>query len=96
MDFIFYGKLGEISTNKKQDQELAVLCLHLLQASLVYMNTLLIQEVLSTPKWKEKLTSTDKRAITPLLHGHINPYGLFPLNMSTRIDIENALKKYKE
>ncbi len=88
MDFIFYGKLGEISTNKTQDQELAILCLHLLQASLAYINTLLIQQVLSTPNWKGKLSDTDKRAITPLIHGHINPYGLFPLDMNTRIDIE--------
>jgi len=29
MDFIFYGKLGEISTNNRDDQELAIVCLHL-------------------------------------------------------------------
>lgn len=87
MDFIFYGKLGEISTNKTQDQELAILCLHLLQASLVYINTLLIQKVLSAPTWGHILTANDKRALTPLIHGHINPYGLFPLDMNTRIEI---------
>ncbi|MCP3679657.1 MAG: Tn3 family transposase [Gammaproteobacteria bacterium] len=88
IDFIFFGKLGEISTNRTLDQELAVLCLHLLQASLVYINTLLIQEVLSTPEWKDKLTNIDKRALTPLLHAHINPYGLFPLDMDARLNIE--------
>ncbi|MEO8963235.1 MAG: Tn3 family transposase [Gammaproteobacteria bacterium] len=43
MGFIFYGKLGEISTNKKDDQELAVVSLHLLQVCMVYINTLIIQ-----------------------------------------------------
>lgn len=35
--FIFYGKGGEIATNRLEDQETAVLSLHLLQASLVYI-----------------------------------------------------------
>ena len=33
--FIFYGKGGEISTNRRDEQDLAVLSLHLLQTSLV-------------------------------------------------------------
>lgn len=49
--FIFYGKGGEIATNRLSDQELAVLSLHLLQISLVYINTLMIQQVLSQPQW---------------------------------------------
>lgn len=89
MNFIFYGKLGEISTNKKDDQELAVVCLHLLQVCMVYINTLIIQEVLSDPKWKDKLAPEDKRALTPLIHSHINPYGLFPLDLAQRIIIES-------
>src|SRR3546814_17702 len=46
MGFIFYGKLGEISTNNKEDQELAVVCFHLLQVCMVYINTLIIQDIL--------------------------------------------------
>ena len=42
--FIFYGKGGEISTNRYEDQEIAVLTLHLLQNCLVYVNTLMIQK----------------------------------------------------
>ena len=41
--FIFDGQGGEIATNRLEDQELAVLCLHLLQISLVYIITLMIQ-----------------------------------------------------
>jgi TnpA family transposase len=42
--FIFYGKSGEIASNRLSAQELAVLSLHLLQISLVYINTLMIQQ----------------------------------------------------
>lgn len=90
MGFIFYGKLGEVSTNKRAGQELSVACLHLLQVSMVYINTLIIQEVLSRPVWRNRLTKEDKRALTPLIHGHINPYGLFPLNLDERLVIERA------
>ena len=35
--FIFYGKSGEVASNRLEDQELSVLSLHLLQLCLVYM-----------------------------------------------------------
>mgnify|MGYP002778860488 CR=1 FL=1 len=76
-DFIFYGKGGEFASNRLESQELSVLSLHLLQICLVYVNTLMIQSVLATPHWEKKLTATDLRAITPLIFGHVNPYGLF-------------------
>lgn len=87
MGFIFYGKLGEISTNRRKEQALAVSCLHLLQVCMVYINTLIIQELLSDPAWANKLTPEDKRALTPLIHAHINPYGLFPLDLDKRLII---------
>ncbi len=93
MNFIFYGKVGEISTNNKENQELAVACLHLIQVSLVYINTLIIQESLSMPKWQKKLTKEDKRALTALIHSHLNPYGLFPLNLEERLTIETKEKR---
>jgi TnpA family transposase len=88
MGFIFYGKLGEISSNKTDDQSLSVACLHLLQVCMVYINTLIIQEVLSDPVWSDKFTPEDKRALSPLIHAHINPYGLFPLDLYQRLIIE--------
>jgi len=91
MGFIFYGKLGEITTNNREDQELAVVCLHLLQVCMVYINTLIIQEALSDPIWKSKLKPEDMRALTPLIHSHINPYGLFPLDLNKRLKIENTI-----
>ena len=96
MDFIFYGKLGELKTNKTDDQELSVLCLHLLQACMVYINTLIIQQVLSEPHWKGRLTPEDYRALTPLLSTHINPYGLFPIDFNKRLEIQTNLINEKE
>lgn len=90
MGFIFYGKLGEISSNNKDEQELAIVCLHLLQVCMVYINTLLIQEVLSDQALYNKLTKEDKRGLTPLIHSHINPYGLFPLDLNQRLIITQS------
>jgi len=89
MDFVFYGRLGEITTNVTDDQELAILSLHLLQVCMVYINTLMIQEILASDHdLMNCLTDIDKRALTPLLHAHINPYGLFPLDLNTTLDFK--------
>lgn len=39
--FTFYGKGGEMASNRLEDQELAMLALHLLQIAVVYVNTLM-------------------------------------------------------
>jgi len=90
--FIFFGKAGELSSNRQKDQEISMLCLHLLQISMVYINTLMIQRVLAEPAWVRRLTKEDQRGLTPLIYGHVNPYGLFPLDMNARIPIENPVK----
>jgi TnpA family transposase len=65
--FIFYGKGGEFATNQREDQEVAMLCLHLLQISMGYINTLMIQQVLAEPSWLQRLGPTDFLALTPLM-----------------------------
>jgi TnpA family transposase len=87
-DFIWYGKGGEIATNNREEQEIAILSLHLLQICLVYINTLLVQKVLSEKEWLEKMQPEDFRGLTPLFYGHVNPYGRLELNMNERIIIE--------
>jgi len=77
--FVFYGKSGEIATIRHDEQETAALALHLIQASLVYVNTLMLQEVLGQPGWLERMTSEDLRALPTLIYHHINPYGTFEL-----------------
>jgi TnpA family transposase len=37
-----------------------MLALHLLQASLVYVNTLMIQQVLAEPEWQDRLSAIDR------------------------------------
>jgi len=86
-NFIFYGERGEFATNRVEDQELAVLSLHLLQVSLVYVNTLFIQEVLAEPAWRDRMTVDDWRGLTPLIYHHVNPYGRIELDMARRLSI---------
>ena len=86
--FVFFGKGGEIATNRLEDQEISALALHLLQASLVYVNTRMIQSVLVEPKWSRRLTPEDHRGLTPLIYAHVNPYGRFDLDLNDRIDLE--------
>jgi hypothetical protein len=82
-----YGKGGEIAVNNKEDQETAILALHLLQISMVYINTLLVQKVLAESDWLNRMQPEDFRGLTPLFYSHINPYGRLVLNMDERIMI---------
>lgn len=85
--FIFYGKSGEIATNRLDDQELSVLSLHLLQSCLVYINTLMLQDILAEPEWMGRMTAEDFRALSPLVYTHVNPYGIFELDMDARLPL---------
>ena len=89
-DFILYGKSGQFASNKTEDHEVLMLSLHLLQVSLVDVNTLMIQQALAQPAWQGRLTARDLRALTPLKWQHINPYGTFLLDMRQRLRLEFA------
>lgn len=86
-DVIFFGKSGELASNRRDQQELSILALHLLQAALVFVNTLLIQDTLAEPEWAGVLTEEDRRALTPLFWMHVRPYGEVRLNMSSRLKL---------
>jgi TnpA family transposase len=73
--FILYSKGGEFATNQRGEQVLVMLSLHLLQVCLVYINTLMLQRVLEEPIWRQRLLEKDRRALTPLIYSHVNPYG---------------------
>jgi TnpA family transposase len=88
--FIFHGKSGEMATNRLEDQEISALALHLVQLCVVYVNTLIIQELLRKPHWQGVFEVDDLRALTPLMYHHINPYGQFILDMSTRLPLQNT------
>ena len=86
--FIFFGRRGILSSNDEIDHELSILSLHLVQSSLVCINTLLLQQVIKEEQFEELLTLEDKRAITPLFYHHVSQYGLYHLDMNERIPIE--------
>jgi len=84
---VFYGNGGDIPSNHRDEQELSVLCLRVLQAAMVYINTLMIQERLDQPEWKDVLTAVDLRALTPLFWAHITPYGEIHLDIESRLEL---------
>ncbi|MFE7403605.1 Tn3 family transposase [Streptomyces sp. NPDC057557] len=89
---LFYGKDGDLAGSDKESQEVSMLALHLLQSALVHVNTLLMQEVLADPKWADKLTEADRRALAPLFWTHVNPYGRFELDMNSRLDLDLSIR----
>ena len=84
-DFVFFARRGELASNRRENRMLA---LHLLQNCMVYINTLMLQQVLAQPNWVDKLTPRDLRALTPLIWEHVNPYGRFELDMNARLPLE--------
>jgi hypothetical protein len=84
---ICYGKGGDIATNRREGLEMTVPCLRILQASLVYVNTLMLQDVLADNTWSGQLTPEDRRGLTPLFWQHVLPYGEVKLDMTCRLSI---------
>ncbi|MEV4927061.1 Tn3 family transposase [Streptomyces roseoverticillatus] len=87
---IYYSKGGEISSNRREEVEMAALCLRILQAGLVYVNTLMLQAVLAEPAWADLPGPADRRGLTPLFWGHVRPYGEVKLNLASRLEIGRA------
>jgi TnpA family transposase len=84
-DFVFFARRGELASNRREDHEVSMLALHLLQNGLIYINTLMLQRVLAQPHWAGRLTPRDLSALTPLFWDHINPYGRYDLDMESRL-----------
>ena len=49
-DFVFFARRGEMASNRREDHEISMLSLHLIQNCMVYINTLMIQKVLARPR----------------------------------------------
>ncbi|MEV1243076.1 Tn3 family transposase [Nonomuraea sp. NPDC049750] len=82
---IFYGKGGDIATNRREELEMSVLCLRILQAALVYVNTLMLQDVFADQEWLDLLAPADRRGLTPLFWQHVLPYGEVRLDVGKRL-----------
>jgi TnpA family transposase len=87
---IHHGKGGEIPTDNREEVEMAALCLRILQAGLLYVNTLMLQDVLADAQWSALLGPADRRELTPLFWGHIHPNGEARLDLSARLDIASS------
>jgi len=70
---ICYGNGGDIPSNHRDEQELTVLCLRLLQTAMIYVNTLMIQSLLAQPGRADQLTAEDRRGLTPMIWAHMTP-----------------------
>lgn len=81
-DFIRYGKQGIFASNNREDQEISTLSLGLLQNCLMLINTLLVEQVIKEENFLEKLSVEDLRALSPLFYEHINPYGVFEIDVT--------------
>jgi TnpA family transposase len=81
-DFLCYGRQGELATNNREQQEVVTLSLQLLQNCLMLVNTILIERTLAQERLWDRMNAADRRGLTPLFHGHINPYGQFALDLT--------------
>jgi len=62
-----------------------------LQTALVYVNTLMLQDVLAEPAWADILTPADRRGLAPLFWMHVLPHGEVKLDMNARLSLGPAL-----
>jgi hypothetical protein len=76
--------VAKISANRLEDQEVTMPALRLLQNCMVYVDTLMLQRMLGEPIWLERMGANERRAMTQLFWGHVNPYGTFQLDMTAR------------
>jgi hypothetical protein len=50
----------------------------------------MIQRVLADQDWLRRMTPEDLRGLTPLIYAHVNPYGVFRLDLSERLALEET------
>lgn len=62
----------------------------LLQNCLMLINTILVERTIEREGLWERLSAEDLRALTPLFHAHINPYGQFALDLNRPSFLEAA------
>ncbi|TCO60754.1 Tn3 family transposase [Actinocrispum wychmicini] len=83
---IFYGRDAELTGADREDQEISMLALHLLQSALVLINTRLVDRVLDEPEWTRRMDTVHRRGLTPLFWSNIALHGRFDLDMEEHLD----------
>lgn len=84
---IFYGKGGDLASNRRDEQEMSVLCLRILQGAFVDVNTLDDPGSTRRTRMGRRAHPEDRRGLTPLFWTHVLPYGEVKLNMDTRLHL---------
>ena len=79
--------MRDIASNRRNEQEMSVLCLHIVQAAMCRHNTLMIRDVLAEPEWATTFEPVDYRGLTPLIWAHVAMHGEFELNMNSRLTL---------
>ncbi len=88
--FISYGDRYEFNSNSPMIQEMTVLSLHLLQNALIFVNTILLDKIITTEGYLNKMSDRDFSSLTPLFTSNINPYGTFTLDFNKKSILEAA------
>ena len=86
-DVLGYGNAGVLASNRRDEQEMFVVCLRILHAALVFVNTLMLQDILAGHDWFDLLGPADRRGLTPLFWAHVLPYGEVNLDMTRRLSL---------
>ncbi|WP_123980792.1 Tn3 family transposase [Streptomyces sp. Ag109_O5-1] len=73
---IFHDRESVLTGADREHAEVSMLALHLLQSSLVLINTQFLQAVLRDPQWAGKLTAADWRGLSLLFWSRVNPYAI--------------------
>ena len=79
--FICYGRQSELQSNDPHMQEMTILGLHLLQNSLILINTIMMDQIINQSDIISRMKPEDSSALTPLFTSNINPYGYFMLDL---------------
>ena len=54
------------------------------------INTMLVEQTIQEKSWLERLSKEDLRALSPLFYEHINPYGIFALDLERPSFLQEA------
>jgi TnpA family transposase len=89
-DFLCYGRQGIFTTNSREQHEVTTLALQLLQNCLMLINTVFVEQTITQHHLIDQLSGEDRRALSPLFYEHVNPYGLFALDLDRPSLLEAA------
>jgi len=89
-DFLCYGRQGILTTNSREQHEVTTLALQLLQNCLMLINTVFVEQTITQHHLIDQLSGEDRRALSPLFYEHVNPYGLFALDLDRPSLLEAA------